>query len=245
MSSSQDNATSERVCAVPVRIINPVKKKDYQVFTLRCVKNEITTPEGLRKALLSHFGKELIPDATNFDIGYLKGQQKLWIRSEDGAWEYISKGTGSFWCVGINKTEKKRSTSNNESDTDGNDEPLFKMTHSSAKSKVEKVEYIKLQLSEKHGTDYSPLQYRLWAEMIVRIHNYSSMDLPPRVPMFTGINKSQFQTQNDLTITFTTMAEAVTAALKPTSKQLPQVSTMTTGCASSPRKLADLRSTSN
>ena len=39
------------------------------------------------------------------------------------------------------------------------------------------------------------------------------------------------------------MAEAVTAALKATSKQLPdvQVSTMTTGCASSPRKLADLR----
>ena len=78
-SSSQDNATSERVCDVPVRIINPVKKKDYQVFTLRCVKKEIThTPEGLRKVLLSHFGKELIPDATNFDIGW---QQKLWIRS--------------------------------------------------------------------------------------------------------------------------------------------------------------------
>ena len=40
-------------------------------------------------------------------ISILDGSKSYGLGLKD-AWEYISKGTGSFWCVGINKTEKKR-----------------------------------------------------------------------------------------------------------------------------------------
>jgi hypothetical protein len=47
----------------------------------------------------------------------------------------------------------------------------------------ERVEEIKTELGEKHGTAYTPLQLTLWAEMIA-VGTHKGLDNPPQVPMF-------------------------------------------------------------
>lgn len=68
---------------VPVRIINPVNRKDNQAYMFRYSSpNDFSTVDTLREGIKSQFGSELTPN-TDFEVGYLKGQQKLWIRCDD------------------------------------------------------------------------------------------------------------------------------------------------------------------
>ena len=114
-------------------------------------------------------------------------------------------------------------------------------------NKHKRIEDIKQKLLEKHGSENSPMQYRLWAEMIA-IGTHSSYDLPPRIPMFTGGRtiKPKAQHTSDLTVALTTMAEAVTGALKPKEVSIASTAVTTTvtavPCCSSPGKIADIRS---
>lgn len=71
--------------------------------------NDFSTVDTLHEGIKSQFGSELITN-TDFEVSYLKGQQKLWIRCDDelkDAWAYIKKGMCSFWCVGSNKSKKR------------------------------------------------------------------------------------------------------------------------------------------
>lgn len=106
-----------QVQKIPFRIINPVNKKDYQAYMFRySSSNDFSTVDTLREGIKSQFGSELIPN-TNFEVGYLIGHQKLWIRCDDDlidVWAYIKKGRGSFWCVGANKSKKRKRHVENE-----------------------------------------------------------------------------------------------------------------------------------
>lgn len=196
------------------------------------------------------FGAEIVPTTDDFEIGYFRGQQKLWIRTDDDvkdAWSQLERGVGSLWFHGVNKP----AISDDESD----DETPIKRrrlnkSSSVTENKHKRIEDIKQKLLEKHGSEYSPMQYRLWAEMIA-IGTHSSYDLPPRIPMFTGGRTIKPKTHtSDLTVALTTMAEAVTGALKP--KEVSTASTAVTTavtttvtavpCCSSPGKIADVRS---
>lgn len=91
------------------------------------------------------------------------------------------------------------------------------------------VEEIRGQLIEKHGNEYSPLQYRLWSEMVA-VGTHTSIDLPPRVPMFTGIHKT------------TKTSHLVVVWLMLVHSSLKTERPATSSHSSSPRKLADLTS---
>lgn len=67
---------------------------------------------------------------------------------------------------------------------------------------------------------------------MVAVGTHTSIDLPPRVPMF---KTSQ---SNDLVVAFTSMADAVAGAFKPKDSEKPATSSH----SSSPQKLADVRS---
>lgn len=141
-----------------------------------------------------------------------------------------------FWCVGTNKSKRRKRHVGNESESDSEEDVPNKRPKPTSCQK--KVEEIRGQLIEKHGNEYSPLQYRLWSEMVA-VGTHTSIDLPPRVPMFTGINKTTKTSQsNVLLVAFTSMADAVAGAFKPKDPEKPATSSH----PSSPRKLADLRS---
>ena len=80
------------VVTVSIKVIN--KRVSFRVIPI-----EIITPSKLRQKLFEEFGS-IISDTETFDIGYYKGQQKLWIRNDSDirdAWKHLLKGAGSFW----------------------------------------------------------------------------------------------------------------------------------------------------
>jgi len=233
-----------------LKVINPANKKDAKNFVLR-PSDEIQTPQQLRDEIVKQFGDK-VPHTNDFEVGYFRGQHKVWIMTDDDladAWSILRKGTGSLWCHGVRKSTKQPDSSGEESDVP--DEPPLKKTKthkniSATEEKKRRVEDVKQKLVDKHGGEYSTMQYRLWAEMVA-IGTHTSLDNPPRVPMFTGgrTKAKQNSTNTDMTTVFTSMAEAVIGALKPS----PQPGSTSGGAVNdpavghpSPGKIADVRS---
>ena len=112
-------------------------------------------------------------------------------------------------------------------------------TRLSSYEKADQVQKLKMQLEQRHGTEFNTCQYRLWAEMIFAgIHD--SMEKPPQVPMF-GVQRKRASPcggspESSLSNTITGVAVAIRDVLSP---QPTQSNRMT---ISSPSKAVDLRS---
>ena len=104
------------------------------------------------------------------------------------------------------------------------------------------MEEIKRKLIEKHGDAFTPMQYRGWAELLA-IDAHSSYDVPPPYPMFNGGRTTQKKANpsSDLTTAFTSMAQAVAMAFKP-SPSTPQQTVLPERVHTSQEKIADVRS---
>lgn len=148
-----------------VKIFNPDNKKEQpQVFVLRDIAQSSTsTPEALMKDLCRQFGS-FVPKKQPFHIGYMKGSLKVSIRTPadmKDVWLQVSKGQDVvLWCEGVG---------DNGGDSE---EELPKKRHkrrkkmSALEEKNERIEDIIRTLSKKHDDHYTPIQYRLWAEMV-------------------------------------------------------------------------------
>ena len=184
-SSDAGDVGLSTLVTVSAKVINPSNKKDIIVFLFRAVPKNIISPNQLREEFLEQFGEDIVPNG-DFPVGYFRGQQKVWIRTESDlkdAWSLLLKGSGSLWLHGVpnvpansdedqdtQPSSKRRKTTNKQSATDDNQE---------------RIEEIKQKLHEKHGSSYTPMQYRCWAELIA-INSHTSYDDPPPYPMFNG-----------------------------------------------------------
>ena len=94
------------------------------------------------------------------------------------------------------------------------------------------------KLRERHGAEYSQLQYRLWAEMFIN-ETHKSLDEVPPYPMF-GEEKRPRTTSasGQLNEALTGLANSIAVALAP--NQVQQGASSST--SSSPTKTAHLRS---
>ena len=79
-SSSSQNEPSF-LAGVTLKVINPANKKDTKKFILRrsC---EIDTPHKLREEIVKQYGDQ-VPHTNDFEAGYFRGQQKVWIMTDD------------------------------------------------------------------------------------------------------------------------------------------------------------------
>ena len=62
---------------------------------------DIETPHKLREKIVKQYGDQ-VPHTNDFEVWYFRGQQKVWIMTDDNltdAWSTLSKGTG-FLCHG-------------------------------------------------------------------------------------------------------------------------------------------------
>ena len=116
----------------------------------------------------------------------------------------------------------------------------------------QRIDSINRKLHEKHGSMFTPMQYRGWAELLA-INSHSSYDSPPPYPMFGGGRSTRNKSHtSEIAAAFTTMAHAFTGNLQP--KQLlppagttpstsasTSTSTAATTSGASPGRIADLR----
>ena len=160
------------------------------------VANNISTPKHLKEEILKQFGSDIVSSKLEFPIGYIKNGCKVWIRTASDlqdVWTSIrNRVSVTLWCNGINSPAINLSSSGNESeddiptkkrkkrkrvsvidDSDSEDEPVSKRAKkkkrkrtSALEEKNERVEEIFTNLREKHSTQFTTIQYRLWAEMV-------------------------------------------------------------------------------
>jgi len=138
--------------------------------------NKLSTWRELIEELQKQFGTTIIPESYQLLIGYFKGSTKITIRTDADIadiWEYVRKrNQRSLWCQ-----ENYSSDNSSESEEElppkkrckGTKKKLF-----SLEKKSNRVEGLIHTLKEKHGDEYTTIQYRLWAEMIdVGTHRYA------------------------------------------------------------------------
>ena len=167
------------------------KGKEPKIFTLRDIRPEAMTSCTALKILIK---AQLSQDITeeDFDIGYLHGNTVVSIRSKadlNELWEGLRRGLNTtLWCDGMtgevaqySSLGRKRSAQDDETHEKNKDKKKKKKKDD--ESKEEKVEETIQTLQDKHGKDFTPMQYRIWAEMHVGGYQ-PSLDEAPSNSMF-------------------------------------------------------------
>ena len=161
--------------------------KSPKTFTLRNIDTtEIASAKDLKKIMKAQFSDDIV-NCDDFDVGYISGinANVVTIRSREDlteVWREVYKGSKiMLWCDGLkgagkSRKRKKKITSDSESE----DDCPKKTAKQKQEEKVEKCVNI---LKEKHGTTFSQMQYRIWAEMVAN-EMHSDTDTPPSSSMF-------------------------------------------------------------
>ena len=140
-----------------------------------------------------------------------------------------SSGKLTMWCIGIppeKSTPKKRRNgsetveSESEEEIDAHDNSsisLKKRKVGHAEERSARVKSLKARLQQQHGSDYSAVQYTLWAEMLVG-ETHDNFDSLPQVPMF-GMKRARGRCSTtcngDLNAALVGVADKIVSALSP------------------------------
>lgn len=231
-----------------LKAVHKGNKKGAKTFTLRNIDPTASSSPG---SLKSAMRKQLKGDISSedFDIGFVEGANVVRIRSSEDLAEFWSdlKKPGSklsLWCDGLMEDRhvhsRKRTCSG---DVDSDDEleqvrPTAGKRKSAATDKEEKVQEALMTLKEKHSSHYTPMQLRIWAEMVAG-GIYSSLDDPPNTSMFVraggGTPHKRKEQDSPVVHALSEVATVLTSALSP------RVAANPAGL-SSPAKLIESRS---
>ena len=205
-----------------------------KTFILRSIRvSMVTSCSHLKDLIRKQLGEEIIK--TDFDVGYLQGSNVIIMRNQTDVlelWSNLQKGFNTvMWCDGLFVKQSKTSTSRKRSmDSDSDDEE-----HSTKKTKKEEkdsaVKKCIEDLNTTHKEKYTPMQYRIWAEMKCSgLHD--SMTTPPVTSMFVRAGGS---TPKKATSATDTVSQAICQLASALTPKAPSV-------ASSPANVIEYRS---
>ncbi len=254
----------DKVLLKAVAKSGPGKTRKEKTFTLRRINTaEVCTCDKLKKLIKKQLCDDVIA-WEEFDVGYIhckRGEKVVSIRSAEDLMEVWkeSKAQGDkmqLWCDGLKsgqeQTRKKKIKQVNSDDDESEDEHLKKK--SAREQRDDKLKQAVETLNEKHGSNYTPMQYHIWSELHAN-GMHTDLDKPPNNSMFkrAGANTpSTKKKQSDstspemaqaLTQAATQVSSAIVAAFTPQSAAVsggPRASTSQTGI--SPAKIIDNRS---
>lgn len=156
-------------------------KTDSKVFCLRNVN--LSSVKELKKLISGSFCDDIT--SKDFDVGYMQGSNVIRIRTKDDIEEFHSLVDRSqnnavcLWCDGL-RLSKKRDSGDDSDD----DMPKSKKARKNESSERDKeVEDCLKKLKDKHGSQFTPMQLRIWAEMRA-VGQYMSLETPPTTSMF-------------------------------------------------------------
>jgi hypothetical protein len=235
---------------VSVKVLSPSNKKDFKMYTLRNVELSVMKrPDYIKNEILEQIGGHVVPESLEFDLGYYKGKEKKWINNQDDCCDAVdvlkSQNKLTLWCTGvIEKEKRKRDRSGSESDDNATNvtrnPKRSKQKHTSAiKAKEAERDSIVSELRERHGTTYSAVQYRLWAEMKMG-RTWDSLEKQPPYPMFGEKRHRGHSASGELNDALTGLAKSIVGYLSPQPNTSHVISS--SSATLSPAKTAQLRS---
>ena len=225
------------------------KKGDGKTFTLRNIDTSTVKSSG---QLVSLIKTQLQGDIrSDFEVGYIDNNSVVTIRSPEDVNEVFSsvaKGSKvTLWCDGLRSTsagskgKKRPHPRHRVSDScDESDEETSKQKKKSKEEeKDDKIQKTIDDLKAKHGESFTPMQYRIWAEMTVSgLHK--SYDSAPTNPIFLRAGgdypRKKLPSGND---TLTQAITAIASAISPRPSPVPASSIQSFG---SPSKVIEGRS---
>lgn len=253
----------EKVLLKAASKTGPKKDKKDKTFTLRNLnKTKIASCDDLKSEIKRQLCDDLI-DKEEFDVGYIphkEGERVINIRSKEDiaeVWKEIAKYGDiktRLWCDGLKvegskslKGSKKRKRKLSDMDDDDDDFPGECSRKSAQEKREDKLKECLDDLSEKHGGNYTKMQYRIWSEMYAN-GMHTDLDSPPTNSMFkragpvTPSSKKKADSSSPemahaLTQAACQVSAAITAAYSPKPTPISELSTR-----SSPAKVIDNRS---
>ena len=205
-----DNWREEpRIPTISVKVIAPGKKSEYKTFLVRDVTaNDVQSLAHLREKFVEELGADMLAKDLQFDVGYYRGNKRMWIRNNRDLSDLLTRSAErdelTIWCEGISTkptTSGKRKKSSGlvdsleiSSDSDSSDGLKSKTKKKKKKKtlleeKQDRIDEIVDNLREKHKTQYTSLQYRVWAETVVA-GQHEDTEKPPRGSFFTKVKRS-------------------------------------------------------
>ena len=232
---SRESSYPEHVLckAMTLKVLSQSNKRDFTVFTLRDVTQEdMQTPDSVKAMIFAQVG-DAVSDKLDFPLGYYRKSEKVWINNEHDVHDAIQLmkeiGKVTLWCVGQDRTTTAR-----KRERSGDDISIPAKKKSVSEERAIRVNDLKGQLRKKHGSAYAPVQYAMWAEMLVG-GGHDSLDEPPATPMF-GAARARGKSgtgATNMTEAFTALAGSIADALSP--RQI------NSGATDSPTKAVNLR----
>lgn len=184
--------------------VNGGSNKESKTFSLRNLNtSDLTSVDNLRNVIKSQLKSE-VQQTKSFDVGYLQGNTVVSIRSREDlleVWANIKKGDSvTLWCNGLNKSSHKRARSEYCSGSEDEQEVCKTKKRKKDEEREDKVGTIIKELKEKHGTNgYTPMQYRVWAEMVAG-GVYTSTDNSPTTSMFVRAGGGTKKNSSSVTV---------------------------------------------
>ena len=218
--------------------------KSMKTFVVRKVDTSTIHSVGdVKKVIRNSLRDDII--VQDFDVGYIQGANVVRIRSKDDLsemWAELKlKNNVSMWCDGLvsskKSSRKKRKLS--MSDDESDDEPLLPKPRKKRASIEERVQELIDKLQKIHGSKFTTMQVRIWAELVIA-GMHRSLDEPPqgnsmfeRVGSGGGATKSVTKEPSVAKVVYDA-ASAISSAFSP--KTVPSLNT------GSPAKLIESRS---
>ena len=189
--------------SISLKVINPDKRSEAKLYILRNVSwQHLSDPNKVRDFFVEQLCDQISSNAV-FDFGYYRGNKRVWVRNNEDLKEVhkLLKSNDShsvtLWCDGKadHRSAKRSGSDLTFSDSDGeNDAHLPKSKGKKKRTryeeKADRIEDVVDQLKEKHGKDYTLVQYRIWAETM-ESGQHSSYDLPPKGRFFKAQSKGK------------------------------------------------------
>ena len=223
---------------VLIKVCSRSNKKDSKMFTLRnIILSNSSSVENLKGIIKTQLGDEI---CSNFDVGYLQGSSAVYLRSREDlseVWSNIQKGTNVIlWCDGLKKVGNKKTIKELSSDDELEEVQSIKKKRRKSQEREDLVDETIKELKTKYGATYTPMQYRIWAEMCsAGVH--TSRDNPPATTMFLRAGGGTASAKKKSISTGETVSCALTEL---TSVLIPQLSG-SGSTMNSPAKLIDSR----
>ena len=235
-------------------------QKEVKKFTLRNVDPTLmTSSSDLKDLIKTNFHDDI--KSGDFDVGYMVGTEIIRVRTEEDLkemWGEIRKNRcTALWCDGLVDDEsgkssksskpgrkRKHAASDEESDYEATSSQSTKTQKKKKMGNETKVQEVVDSLKSKHGTKYTVLQLRIWAEL-VSSGLYTSIEEPPcnnsmfqRAGGGSSSKKKQDRSGSGVAQALTAFTQVLTGATK-------AVSVPSSGqgvSSSSPARLIDSRS---
>ena len=197
----QEAPGKDELISVSVKIIGRNEKRsEHKTFVLRDIDiKKIDNIRSLKQQILDQFGNEFVDEDLNFNIGYHKGTTRIWIRTESDLGELLrimQSKSPTLWCDGVEQQKRKKRSKlpalegSSDSDNDQHSQTAKKKRKTANEDKESRVDDTMDKLREKHGTKWSNIQYRVWAETMVG-GRHTSYDHPPKGAYFKRSKGSQ------------------------------------------------------